>query len=165
MSQIRLRNGRQFDFANPETTPLSIDDIAWGLSRELRYSNQSHHPLTVAEHCIRGAALPFVPSEYKLGILLHDASEAVMRDIAAPLKDLLPDYRMIEYRVQGSIYESFGIKAPPLELIHQVDDAMREWEMDFIFDDGADYPTMDCDESYEEFIGAFNHILAGCIAA
>lgn len=165
MTQIRLRGGRQFDFARPETTPLTIDDIAWGLSRELRYSNQSHHGLSVAEHCIRGAGLPFVPDEFKLGILLHDASEAVMRDIASPLKDLLPDYRMVEYRVQGSIYKSFGIKAPPLELIHQVDDAMREWEMDFLFDEDAEYPTMDCDEAYIAFLEAFDEILAGCIAA
>lgn len=165
MSQIRLRNGRQFDFANPETTPLSIDDIAWGLSREFRYSNQSEVCLSVAEHSVLSSRMPFVPNEFRLGILLHDASEAVMRDIASPLKDLLPDYRMLEYRVQSSIYQSFGIAAPPLELIHQVDDVMREHEMSYVFDVQPAYRPWPEWEAYNKFLNAFSEIKARYIAA
>ena len=165
MSQIRLRNGRQFDFSCPESTPLSIDDIAWGLSREFRYSNQSEVCLSVAEHSVLSSRMPFVPNEFRLGILLHDASECVMRDIASPLKDLLPDYRMMEYRVQSSIYQSFGIAAPPLELIHQVDDVMREHEMSYVFDSMRPYEPWGQMESYMKFLEAFEQVKARYIAA
>lgn len=137
MNEIRLRNGRVFNFAKPETTPLSVDDIAWGLSHEFRYSNQSHHLITVAQHCVCASQEQSVPAEYRMGILFHDASEAVMRDLAAPLKRMLPDYQEVEKRVQESILRSLGIEPAPHELIKEVDEKRVVWEMSWIFNPDA----------------------------
>jgi hypothetical protein len=113
--------GKKFDFLNPDSTPLTMEQIARGLSREFRWSNQSPLMITVAEHSLFCSYFASIPQDHELGILLHDASECVMRDIPAPLKALLPDYREIEKRVQNSIWKSFGIQPPPQDLIETVD--------------------------------------------
>lgn len=128
MSRIRLRSGREFDFLNPDSTRLTLYDIAQGLAWEFRYSNQTYLPMTVAQHSVMACDHPLVPNEYRLGMLFHDASEAVMRDISAPLKALLPDYREIEERVQESILRNLAINPAPKELIKQVDEQLRIWE-------------------------------------
>jgi hypothetical protein len=133
MFEIRLRNGRIFNFAKPETTPLCVDDIAWGLSHEYRYSNQSHHLITVAQHSVCASQETTIPQEYRMGILFHDASEAVMRDLSSPLKKMLPDYRELETKVQAAILNGLGIEPAPEELIKEVDEKRVTWEMGWIF--------------------------------
>jgi len=134
VSKIRLHSGREFDFTDPDSTPLSIHDIAYALAREYRYSNQTHWLMTVAQHSVDAANHYLVPDEHRLGMLLHDASESVMRDISAPLKALLPDYRAIEERVQSSILQGLGIDPAPKELIRQVDEDCRQLEVSSLWD-------------------------------
>lgn len=135
MSRIRIRGGRWFDFLNPDSTPLTIDDIAWGLAHEFRYSNQGYEMLTVAQHSCMASGLRFVPPEYKRGMLFHDASEAVLHDLASPLKKLLPDYQEIESRIQESILKSLGVRPAPESLIAEADQCLLEEEMAVVFSD------------------------------
>lgn len=102
------------DFANPRPEQIDIEDISLGLCGESRFNNQygftlSPNTYTVAQHSIYASLL--VPPGYALYALLHDASEAYMRDIATPLKTLLPEYRKIEEKVQGAIFQRFGLPA------------------------------------------------------
>lgn len=135
MSKIRLRFGRQFDFANPDSTPLLVEDVAWALSRENRYSNQSIHELLVAQHAVVGSYLPFVPDRYRLGILHHDDHEAVMRDIASPLKKMLPDYLALEKIIQTSILRGLGVEPAPADLIRDVDAYLLEAEVEQVWNE------------------------------
>jgi uncharacterized protein len=139
MNKIQIRGGKWFDFANPESTPLSVDDVAWGLSHEFRYSNQAFHQLTVAQHSVWTSLLTIVPKEFRLGLLFHDASEAVMKDLASPLKALLPQYRDLEKRVQSAILKALDISPAPIELVNAVDEAALEIEMKMVFDPRADW--------------------------
>lgn len=72
----------------------------------------------MAQHSVLASLL--VPQEMALYALLHDGSEAYLRDIATPLKILLPDYQVIEKRVQDVILRAFGLAPMPTEVADTV---------------------------------------------
>jgi uncharacterized protein len=104
---ILLRSGEYFDFETPETSKISITDIANALSHICRFTGQCHTFYSVAEHSVHCSYL--VPEEDAFAALMHDAAEAVMGDVSRPLKSLLPDYKRIERRVESAILAKFGL--------------------------------------------------------
>ncbi|EOU9498135.1 HD family hydrolase, partial [Klebsiella pneumoniae] len=85
-----------------------------------------------------------VPQEFALEALLHDAAEAYMQDIPAPLKRLLPDYQVIETRVDAAIRKKFGLPAEQHPTVKYADLVMLASERrDFEIDDGTHWPMLD----------------------
>jgi 5'-deoxynucleotidase YfbR-like HD superfamily hydrolase len=109
-SRIMLHSGRLFDLSNPETSEITIDDIAHGLSLTCRYAGQCSGFYSVAEHSV---LVSHVATHAKLAALLHDAAEAYVGDMSRPLKLLLPDYKTIERRIEREIFLRVGIEWPP----------------------------------------------------
>ena len=105
MSWILTASARHFDYLDPRPDDIYILDIAQGLANECRYAGQARHFYSVAQHAWLTSQI--VDPEYALEALLHDASEAYCKDIPRPLKELLPDYREIEARVDGTIRATF----------------------------------------------------------
>src|SRR5262249_40410739 len=68
----------------PTTAMLRIEDIAQGLAHECRFNGHVREFYSVAEHCVRVSWL--VPQAFALEGLLHDASEAYLKDVPSPLK-------------------------------------------------------------------------------
>ena len=109
---MRTVDGKYIDFANPQPDQISLDAIATGLSSECRFGNQLRKHYSVAEHCShcldvarrRGLSL-----EIKRAVFMHDAAEAFCKDIPKPLKILLPNYKIIEDRLQRVIEAKYGI--------------------------------------------------------
>lgn len=89
-----LRSGAMIDLSDPDYSRVEIRDIAAGLARECRFAGQMHGYYTVAQHCVIGTLI--APQAIKYAFLMHDAAEAILKDIPKPLKNLLPDYRRIE---------------------------------------------------------------------
>lgn len=104
---ILLRSGEYFDFESPETSIITIGDIAHALSNLCRFTGHVHRFYSVAEHSIHASYL--VPPEDAFAALMHDAAEAVLGDVSKPLKSLLPDYKRIEQRVERAIFARFGL--------------------------------------------------------
>lgn len=95
MSKILLRSGVMHDLLNPAANgDPNIEDIAHALANICRWTGHTSRFYSVAEHCIRAAAI--APSGCKLHVLMHDATEAYLGDVATPLKQLLPKYQEIE---------------------------------------------------------------------
>jgi 5'-deoxynucleotidase YfbR-like HD superfamily hydrolase len=109
--RILLSDGRFFDLANPDGV-VSIEVIARSLSRLCRFTGHMKPEVehySVAQHSVLVSRL--VPPKFARQGLLHDIAEALLGDVSAPLKRLLPDYRAIEHKVERSLFAWFGLPA------------------------------------------------------
>jgi hypothetical protein len=120
---ITTFTGRTFNYANPDTDSICIEDIAHALSFECRFANQSRTHYSVAQHSVLvQARVSRLGGDLGLAkiALLHDAAEAYVCDLPRPLKRMLPQYKEIEDRVHEAICKRFGL---PSEIPQFVKDA------------------------------------------
>lgn len=86
---IEVASGGFVDLLNPDPGTITLEDIARGLANTCRYGGHVKRFYSVAEHAVlvrdllrsRGAG----PS-CQLAALFHDAAEAYLGDVVAPLK-------------------------------------------------------------------------------
>jgi uncharacterized protein len=96
---IELWSGHFMDLTNVKVSDIRREDIAVGLSNCCRYAGQCRRFYSVAEHSVLVSDLiPFIVHRFQsegsesgvqLAGLLHDAPEAYVGDMTAPLKALM----------------------------------------------------------------------------
>lgn len=100
-------SGKAFSLINPQRHQIVIEDIAHALARENRFNGHTFAAYSVAQHCYLASFC--VPAEFAFEALMHDASEAYIKDMPSPIKQLLPDYKVLEKRIELAIAERFGL--------------------------------------------------------
>lgn len=119
---IITRSGRYFDFIDPQPDQIDAEDLAWGQAMTCRFGGQLKPGVlfySVAQHARLVASV--VPYEHALAALLHDAAEAYTGDMVGPLKQLCPDFKAVEKRVEAAIFAKFGVSLPLDPCIKQAD--------------------------------------------
>lgn len=126
---IQVMSGAAFRFTDPSPDDISIEDIAWSLSHICRYNGHTKHHYSVATHSV--LVQTQVPYEDRTWALLHDASEAYVGDLPAPIKALpeMKPYRDMEERVMRAIRIRFGLRSQMPESVKQADKRIRVNEM------------------------------------
>lgn len=126
---IRTYTGKKMHPLDPQQDEIDLRDIAHALSMESRFSGHTSSFYSVAEHSVRVADI--VPREYEPWALLHDASEAYLRDIPRPLKHskAFEAFRAAEERLMRVIACKYGLTWPEPDVVHWADDILLVTEM------------------------------------
>lgn len=152
---IKTFTGREFHFMKPVESEVDIMDIAVATSREGRFAGHCWSFYSVAQHCVyvsermekilidldkthKDTFKKTLPdstlAKFALCGLLHDASEAYIKDMPSPVKVHLDNYSTIESAIQDVIMSKFGVleewKDPDIQaIIHTVDKAVMATEV------------------------------------
>lgn len=89
----------------PDAGSPTLEDIAQGLSRIVRFAGQTEHWYCVLAHTFVVTAL--VPEEYRIHALLHDAPESIVSDVPTTWKSSHASF--FENVLLGRIYYEYGV--------------------------------------------------------
>jgi hypothetical protein len=128
---IMLGSGTYFDYLAPQSSAITIEDVAYGLGFTTRFRGQCRSARTgdrvfysVAEHCVRMSDLVLEETgsmELAYDALMHELGEVVCADLPGPLKALCSDYKAIEKQCQAALEVAFGVTMRDPDLIKRYD--------------------------------------------
>lgn len=151
---ITLYGGGYFDFIEPARSVIRIEDIARGLSNTCRFGGQANYGdgfYSVAQHSVIVSML--VEPEHAFAALMHDAAEAYIGDMVGPLKQLCPDFKAIEKRVEAVIFAWAGLSLPMHPSIKHADlRALRTEQRDLTSGSGDDWSGLNDYEPWAQTI-------------
>lgn len=125
---ILTYSGSKFDFIEPHNNEFRIEDIAHALSHVCRFAGHTREFYSVAQHSVLASRIVTDGPQAQMAALMHDASEAYIGDITRPLKQLLPEYKVIEKRIEIALFNHFGIAYPLPESVKHADMVMLATE-------------------------------------
>jgi len=114
---LDTHSGHRFYYLEPAEQDIALIDIAINLSRIVRFNGCLNRSYTVGMHSLyveEAARFNGHSPEERLQVLLHDAAEAYIGDIVAPLKSLFPRIKEMERNILRVIGSKFGVQLDPL---------------------------------------------------
>tara|TARA_R110000803_G_scaffold67241_7_gene128926 strand:- start:85 stop:612 length:528 start_codon:yes stop_codon:yes gene_type:complete len=171
-SIIQMLDGQYIDLLKPDFSKTKIDSIGWALSNICRFNGHTKQFYSVAQHSVLSSFL--VPEHLAYDALMHDSAEAIIGDVASPLKRLLPDYKAIEETIEIALFKTFNVKYPLPPEIKTADLMMLKAERELLMPDTGDEwevlkdvqvnsilrvsEVWDQKRSYERFINRFKEL-------
>jgi uncharacterized protein len=114
-SWIQTYSGRRFNPIEPDYRAIVLQDVAHALSRLCRFNGHSQHLYSVSQHSVLVSHI--CDRQDALWGLLHDASEAFISDLSAPIKHsgMVDSFIEVEKKLQQAICQRFSltIEEPP----------------------------------------------------
>lgn len=160
---IRTVSGQYVNLLDPDPDTILIEDIAHGLAHQCRFAGQIRKFFSVAQHSVYvSIGVSEYHPEQALAALLHDASEFILMDVPSPLKQLLPEYKVIENRLMGVIARKFGFEYPLDESVKTIDRFFleNEWKKMHI-DQCQSVLLWSPDGAKETFLAMYYHLQGG----
>lgn len=178
-------SGKKFHPFNPDGRAIDITDIATALSNQCRFNGhvKRRHGksgfYSVAEHSTILSHI--VSPKSALLALLHDAPEAYIGDMIAPLKEHFPEFIAVENLIMDEVIERFDVPIDPVIVaevhtadqwivhleareLHTTPDILSEWGKPPIFKprvhvDPATF-GMAPEDAYVAFLVRFGDLVA-----
>lgn len=126
MNWIQTYSGNKFHSLEPRPEEIKLVDIAHALSMLCRFNGHCLSFYSVAEHSVRVSRI--LPPEFALWGLLHDAGEAYLTDLPRPVKQRLPEFRVMEDRVLEQVAVRFGLVWPMPQKVKTADNRLLATE-------------------------------------
>lgn len=104
---IQITTGGYFDLKAPDCSAFDIADIANALSNLCRFTGHTHTFYSVAQHSVLVSQI--VSPDLAFVGLMHDAHEAFVGDMSAPLKELVPQFGFWERHIARAVRAKFGL--------------------------------------------------------
>lgn len=164
---IRTYTGKYINPVAPLMQDICIEDIAHALSQMPRFGGHTDEFYSVAEHSINcmqlfceGRGWTSMHKEevaIALQVLMHDATEAYLLDLPAPIKRLLPFYRDIEKSLHLTISLTLGIPTKYNDEVKSVDTALlkREWDFFMVKTTGFEFKRYNINQAEATFLALF----------
>lgn len=160
-NSIRTHSGKYINIFDPKPYMISIEDIAWGLSKEQRFGNHLPVQYNVADHSI-GVSLLCIDNPFDG--LMHDISDAYIGDLASPIKNLMPDFKKVEHELMAFMANHFGFNWTSPEETKQADRYMLELEWEAIMLNKSDTDEqkyfraniLSQEQAYDRFLQMFH---------
>jgi hypothetical protein len=127
---VLTASGRRFDLLAPRAADVDAQDVAHALARLGRFGGHARALWSVAQHSVLVSRL--VPRRLALAGLLHDAAEAYVGDMTAPVRSLVPGHARLEARVLRAVAARFGVPLAAFDdpLVREADARARLAERD-----------------------------------
>ena len=112
---MHTSSGGKFFPMDPRPEDIHITDIANGLALDCRYAGQGRVDrfYSVAEHSWLMAryarSVDGMPTRVCLAVLLHDAPEAWINDLARAVKHSVEGYDVVEHRIATVVNKKYGL--------------------------------------------------------
>lgn len=141
-----LGSGNYFDFEHPLQSSFTLDDLAYGLAFEARWGGQTIRArhggervfFSVAQHCV--IMCDHAPEELKYAALCHEAAEFMCGDVLGPFKQICPDFKAHEKRIEASMFHWLQVGPFDAVKLKAMDRRMMATERrDLTAWDGKDY--------------------------
>ena len=118
-------SGIEINLEFPHSADIDYTDVAHALSYIYRFTGHGSPGWSVGQHSIVGSIMAEVlypeHPDLKSQFMLHDATEAYLGDVSAPLNSLLSEYRVLEARHQAALETVSGLSlsGPFVKLLDQ----------------------------------------------
>lgn len=137
-TSIRTHSGHLFDPWEPNHEDFNPDDLGHHLANECRFAGATKWHYSVAQHSVLVSLHPRLTSRgtvFQLCGLLHDSSEAYIKDIPSPQKSKWGGYKECEKGLMKFIYGYFKIPEELLDapIIKEVDKELFDEERNCLF--------------------------------
>ena len=157
---IRTNSGQTVDVVNTDPNTIVVEDIAHALASIIRFGGHINRPYTVAQHSVLASRM--AKQKDKLETLLHDGSEGYLWDVPTPIKNILPEYKLLEEKLMGVIAVKFGFNWPMSPNVKKIDRKMLdiEWE-NLVASDNKDFEVWSHKKAKKEFLKEFKTLTTG----
>lgn len=174
ISKTQIYGGKVVDLLSPRVEDVSIEHIARSLSKQCRFNGNTRKFFSVAQHSV--IASQYMPEDFRIYGLLHDAHEAFIGDISTPVKRLLADtlgrdvIKEVAEAWDEVIFEALNLKPPSKEILAWIKATDREamvieasnlmWDCKYwVYNPSRRFKAWSSEEAYEEFMQAYNNYI------